>query len=83
MRLLLDELGNRREVVVVPNDGSPGPGDLPRSGGLLPESPFCSNMARRFLTPDMFAVCRCKCRLGVEVVGNVRSSTDQGGRWKV
>ena len=27
------------------------PGDLPRSGGLV--SPFCSNIARRFLTPLM------------------------------
>lgn len=29
------------------------PGDLPRSGGLV--SPFCSNIARRFLTPLMAA----------------------------
>lgn len=37
---------------IVPTDERPpGPGDLPRSGGLF--SPLCSNMARRFLTPDM------------------------------
>jgi hypothetical protein len=30
------------------------PGDLPLSGGLV--SPFCSNMARRFLTALMTAI---------------------------
>lgn len=30
------------------------PGDLPLSGGLV--SPFCSNMARRFLTALMAAI---------------------------
>jgi hypothetical protein len=36
----------------------PGPGDLPRSGKL---SPFGSNMARRFLTPDMVATGFDRC----------------------
>jgi hypothetical protein len=42
-----------KKGLALPNDASPGPGDLPRlSGGLFPGSlPFCSNMARRFLTP--------------------------------
>lgn len=37
------------------------PGDLPLSGGLV--SPFCSNMARRFLTWLLMAGSRSLCRL--------------------
>jgi hypothetical protein len=82
-----DECGQTMRVLGICEEREEGgcllefkPGDLPRSGpgGLV--SPFCSNMARRFLTALMVAIVVCY-RLAVRQAGTTLSPVASRELW--